>query len=489
MKKLILGLLLSSQVSVYANPQHDLIGTFQDALRFVESSSFNNETCPTFLNAFVKSSASPDWNRYSNEELQAFSKDSIEQIWQLRLALHKKLGGANPACVRGIRSAFFALRETSDYLGEFAFQQPSLNPSTLDFQKQATPIQDYSAYPAYKISPSFPGDFKFKSGDVMLARGVSFVSALISQITDQGSKFSHVIMVNVNPKTGEERTIESYIGVGVSTYEMPWALRNENARLLVLRPKDQKLAAKAADIALEKAQNGDGKNKPIPYDYFSKIDDPSRMGCAEVARASFKWASDGKTVIPAVLSQTDVTNKDFMEKMNIEQGPVYAPDDLATDPNFELVLDWTDYRLVRDSRQRDAILGEIMRWVNALQYNFHDTPQAYLAKNVVLPSRKTFLWPLIQKAIKAPNLDRDFPKETLGVVTVVNQIGNTLLERLKAADERYYAQYHRSMTTAQLKAYLDNMRIADQRNYLEGRPTLIHYALRPNNIVRRPIRR
>jgi hypothetical protein len=489
MKKLIVGLLFSSQITAFANPQIEFIGKFQDALGDIQSSNFSNETCPAYLRTFLKNTAHPDWSAYSNEELKALAKDSIEQSWQVRQALHKKLQGADTACVRAIRETFYTLREMEDYLGEFAYQQTPLDSTKLDFQKQATPILDKAAYPAYHQSSDFPGEFNFQSGDVMLARGVSFVSALISQITDQSTKYSHVIMVNINPKTGEQRTIESYIGVGVSTYEMPWALRNENARLLVLRPRDQQLGAKASDIALNKAQNGDGKNKPIPYDYLSNIDDHGRMGCAEVARASFEWASGGKVMIPAILSQTAVKNQDFAKKMNIEKGPVFAPDDLATDPNFDLVLDWTDYRLIRESRQRDAILQQLMIWVNDLQYNFRDTTQSFLAKNVILPSRKTVLWPSIQKAFSVPNLDRDFPKSTLGVVTVLGQIGDALLERLKNADDRHYAQYQRPMTMEQLNAYLENLRLKDRRDWVEGRSTFLHYGLRPDKLVRHVFRR
>lgn len=54
--------------------------------------------------------------------------------------------------------------------------------------------------------------------------------------------------------------------------------------------------------------------------------------------------------------------------------------DLGTDPRFDVVVDWTDYRLVRDSGAKDALTHEIIRWVNEEDYIMHDNIKGTLGK-------------------------------------------------------------------------------------------------------------
>ncbi len=447
------------------------------------TAGFSDENCGRRLRNLQDSLKDINWTAYSNSELKKDSVMTIRAMWATRSLLHKKLGEVGRECALAMRDTFHIMRDTEDYLGEFAYDVPAYNPASLKFQEQPVPILDYKAYPRYFVSESADADnFKFKSGDLMIARGVSFISAIISQVSDNRSQFSHVVFVNVDEKTKKANTIESYIGVGVSRYEMNYALKNENARLLLLRPKNSALGVKAAEILNKKVSEGNGRGGAIPYDYTMDFKDHSRMSCAEVATAGYRWASDGKIVLPTYSAQITLNNDRFLNDLSLKRGAIFTPDDLEIDPNFEMVVDWRDPRLIRDSRYKDAILAEMIRWVGSLNYQFHDTMKSFMAKYLILPSRKTPVWGLVKQVTGAPNLDREIPKKSLGVMTVLGQIGDALLERVEQEDKNYIASHGRPMTNEQLRDFLESVRAQDLSSYENRKGTLIHYALRPAGV-------
>ncbi|MDG0816653.1 hypothetical protein [Bdellovibrio svalbardensis] len=449
---------------------------------FVRSSSFTPSNCGPVYSAIASKVESLDFNLYSNEELQKEAANLISALWQMRLQLHARLSEVSPQCQLQVRELFHRMHDQDDYLGEFAYKAQALDPSKLEFQKQAIPIYDRKAYAPYSVRPDVDDEkFQFYSGDLMLARGVSFFSAIISQISDNKSQFSHVVFVSQEPMTKKLNTIESYIGVGVDKYQMDFALKNENARLLVLRPKDRVLGEKAAGFAMESAK------ARVPYDYFMNFKDYSKMSCVEVARSAYDKASNGAVLTPAQPANLKMNSKDFLDKLNLKNGSLITPDDLEVDPRFELVLDWRDYRLLRDSRHKDAILSEMVRWMDEMGYKFHDTPKSFIAKNIILPTRTTRLWPLVKKLTGSPDLDPALPKKTLGVMLVLNQVGQSLLERLDKQDLAYIAKFKRPMTNGQLRAAVNQLRELDLKEYKESNPSFLHFALRPDGIYpRRP---
>lgn len=443
-------------------------------LAAVTSSSFDQNSCAATLTGLQQNLRNIDWNAYTNEDLKSHAAGTMNLFWQLRLGIHRQLANVGKECVLLARDVFHRLRDGEDYLGDFAYSAQALDPATLDFQKQAVPILDREAYPPYFVRPDLDeAKFKFQSGDLMLARGVSFISAIISQISDNRSHFSHVVFVDINEKTQTAGTIESYVGSGVKHYDMDFALKNENARLLVLRPKSHVLGQKAASFANKAVA------EKIRYDYSMNFTDYSTMSCVELAVYAYDKASQGQVKIPVYPALLNLNNQDFLSKMNLKQGSIITPDDLETDPNFELVLDWKDYRLVRDSRHKDAILSELMRWMSELHYNFHDTLKSKAAKYIVQPSRRTPLWPLVRFVTGAPNIDKEIPAKTLGVMTVLNGVAEDLLGELRKQDETYMQKHHRPMTNQQLRETLEKIRLADAEKAASGEKSLIHRALHP----------
>jgi hypothetical protein len=123
------------------------------------------------------------------------------------------------------------------------------------------------------------------------------------------------------------------------------------------------------------------------------------MSCAEVSQVAFKLASDGAVVIPAYPNEI-AGAESLLSRLRIAPGPTFGPGDLELDPRFELVGEFQDLRLTRDSRQKDAIMSELSRSMDQEDYVLRDTVTSRLAAGPIHKIRKTPLWPLVQKMLK-----------------------------------------------------------------------------------------
>jgi hypothetical protein len=414
------------------------------------------KNCGPLLKDLQTSLQNLDWDQYPNEVLQKEARDLTDFFWRLRKSIHQKLPLFNKDCTLQARDVFHRLRDVDDYLTEFTYPGTALRPEDLDFQKQPVPLS-----------------FAFNDGDLMIARGISFFSAIISQISDNKAHFSHTIVVSVAGTPPKTQTVESYVGTGVKAYDIDYALKNENVRLLVLRPKDSRLGPAAATAALHAAA------LQLPYDYKMDFEDESQMSCVEVPTYAYKKASEGKIKIPLYPAHLVLENEEFLSQLGMKKGPLITPDDLETDPRFDLILDWKDPRLVRDSRQKDAVLAEIVRWLGDLRYEFHDSSRSLFAKYVLLPLRQTPLWGLVRKIPKIPDMDAHIPRTTLGVMTVLDQTAGVLLQNLKKQDEDFKSQHGRPLTNSQLRQRLEDLRAKDFLAYTKGEESLFHKYLRP----------
>ena len=196
------------------------------------------------------------------EELPKLGLSQIEGTWfetdgklflkrsaDLKFQINGRMSAVPLNCRESISSFFTKLRDLDDYIGERAYKVKSLHGEILKFDKEPVPILQPEKYNAHFINPKLD-QFKFEPGDVMITRGISFISAAIAQSTKQPSKFSHGVFVHVN-KSGVPQTIESYINSGVKYYSIEDALKNENARIMIFRSKDKKLAL-AADKTISR---------------------------------------------------------------------------------------------------------------------------------------------------------------------------------------------------------------------------------------------
>jgi len=393
----------------------------------------------------------------ASTDLQNIAPTLMDRLWHARLELHDRIEGSNDDCVREIRNTFRRFRFLEDFLGEISFHPENLDPDTMDFSAQPVPIDE--AAPGYLLQTRDP-DFHLQPGDVILARGVSFLSAMIARLGDVDSQFSHVVFVTENPDTHQIETIESYVGVGVDLYDRKTALQNENARLLVLRPKDHALAERASEQmrAFVKAHQGIDK---IHYDYALDFNDHTTMSCAEVAQVAFLNASNESFTLPERAS-TLSRGLNLVKSLGIRPGNTFTPGDLEADSRFDIVAEWRDLRLTRDSRMRDAIFSKVVQWMDERGYVLHPNLTAKLARGLIYDLRRTFLWPLVRKALKVDDFSKEVPRSMVGTVALLNPFGEGLLHELKQRDEAQEAKTGIPMTYLDLDRALEELRTRDE---------------------------
>ena len=367
---------------------------------------------------------------------QANAEKILRETFLLRLKIHEHISTMSVDCKKLTQGVFARIREFEDIIGAAYYEQIKI--ADVDFTKVTAPVLDHRGYAPYNLNPKFPV-FTFEDGDILITKGISTISSTITTFTDHNSPFSHIAFVHVDPKKNQPETIESYVGKGVSFFSIIDAMKNENARILVLRPKNRELAKKAAVYMRERVQSAFNKGSYIPYDYqldFSKND---TLSCEEVAFDSYKTASGGSFTIPEAPSLIKFQNTDLTSRVGMKKGRMMMPADMEVDSRFEIVLDWTDYRIIRDSWRKDVMMNVALHANEAGEY---DLPENYKTKLVpyIWGLRKVpYIWPVAAKISGIPaDFTPDVPALSIATIGSFKQIEADHLPDLQKFDEEYF---------------------------------------------------
>lgn len=426
----------------------------------VATREINAQNCLGHLDSFIQS-----YDKLSGvlniEVIKGQGREILDQNFEARMALHSMLGVLPVECKTKIKELNLKMRMVEDLVGVYYYDTPQIPAESIDYQAEAIPVYDAEKYLPYHVGKGIDSKqkFEFKNGDMMITKGVSFISSTISEIASPKSLFSHIVFVHVDEKTKDVTTIESYVGKGVSIFPIDEALKNENSRILILRAKDSELASKAANYMYDKVQALKAKKKFIPYDYELDFSDNTRLSCEEVAYDSFKTVSNGAMIIPEVESDVLMSDPKFLKRIGIKKGPMMVPTDMETDSRFEIVLDWTDYRVMRDSARKDAVLGEMFRWINEYNYSVHENLKSIAAKVIWSTRSIPVVWPMLAKLAGMPkDFTKDVPSLTISTMASLKTIGGELLPVVTKADQEMYKKTGRWMTKAELHKVLDDYR-------------------------------
>ena len=137
------------------------------------------------------------------------------------------------------------------------------------------------------------------------------------------------------------------------------------------------------------------------------------------------------------------------------------------DSRFDLVLDWTDYRINRDSVRKDAVMGRIFFWMNEHNYKIENTFRARIAALIWSTRHIPGLWHLLARLSGIPSdYEKDVPTAAIVTVENIKGLGGKILEYLSSADEEHHRMSGRWMTPAELRLTLDN--------YIGSRPAKVY---------------
>lgn len=445
----------------------DLLLEARSIIDMVSTREINAQSCDRELSNLIS-----DYQLVTpqNIDLEVIRRDGqkiLDESFNARLSLHSVLPLLTPGCRVKLKELNLLIRASEDYVGVHYYNDKQVAAESIKFQEQPVPVYEAQAYHPYHVGAGIDpkAKFEFKNGDIMITKGVSFVSSTISEIAKPRSLFSHIVFVHVDDQTKEVTTMESYVGKGVGIYPIEEALKNENARILVLRPKDSALAAKAADYMYSKVVELKKKKKFIPYDYTLDVEDNSKLSCEEVAYDSFKQASGGKFVIPEVMSTITMDDEAFLKRIGIKKGQMMVPADMETDSRFDIVLDWTDYRLLRDSWRKDAVLGEMFRWITDNNYKIHENLTSVAAKAIWSTRYIPGVWQMMSRLSGIPkDFTKDVPSITISTMASLKTIGNILLPVVAQADQEYFEKTGKWMSSDMLRESLEKFRQSEPKN-------------------------
>lgn len=477
---ILLGFFFTLACSTHSNPYRQpqsssFIREIEDWKFKLNSRNLNANECSGELALLRSQITEGKLVLLSENEVKSQGDNTLQNLWQIRLRLHNQLPQLLN-CREDILKTFHQLRQVEDLLGDRFYAEKPLDPGTIDYSKVPVPFRDNDFYHGYLIRPEMANQrLEFQAGDIMLSRGISFFSAALTRIPHPVGHFSHLALVH-RDDAGKVNTIESYAQTGgVGIFSEVESLKNENARILLLRPRDRKLGKTAADLMMKEAQT-----KKIPYDFAMDINDDSKMICAEVSYHAYRRASNGKILIPQFNSKISGGLDNFVRDVGMRTEIILSPRDMEIDSRFEMIAEFKDYRILRDMRYRDTILTKIYEWMEKDKYELHHDAKTMVAEYVVWPLRKTPLFPLMRK-FGVPEIPPGTPKSFFVSMAQLNEVAEMIYAPLEKMDQDHVRSTGWHMTTQEIDQAVEKIKADDLDKYLYGRGQTFHMLLHAKN--------
>lgn len=432
-----------------------------------DTSVFNAHTCASYINGVTDYlyGASSDYFVPKTEAEKAYLKSNgvelLKTLFQVRVTLREKYQGFDErnelteACVLKVREGIQYSRITEEYLLEWLVHNKVVDVRTPKIL-EADPIYTMT-------NPKFEG-FSLQTGDLMVVRGKSYVSAMIARIADEEGNFSHLAIVGED-KAGKKYVVESLIQTGIIITPLEKWVAAQDARVALYRAKDADLAKRAGKAMYDYAYNGIKKNGEIRYD-FAMNDSNYSDGffCSEVGKYAYDKASNGQFIVPKFRSSVKkFKNTEYPASLGVTSKTLFAPFDIEADPRFDFVAEYKYYPLLRQVRMQDAVMQSVYGWMIDKNYEFHwslsSSGKAYLGKF------------LRQFGLVKDILPKYMPIQTLRTTAQFEAVATTLEKNIYAKEDAYYKEHGYLPTFRDLTAMNDEYRKQDcklHKEYIES---------------------
>ncbi|MBX2987304.1 MAG: hypothetical protein KF802_05340 [Bdellovibrionaceae bacterium] len=418
----------------------------------------------------------------------------VGQLFRLRLSLNSHLksltrqGLAGDAegfeCARAVRRISRAFRSLEDQLILWSLQPKEFDSKT---DPAAGPVLQGSSPQLLRRDATAP--VRLRSGDVLLSRGNSFISAAIARISREEAQFSHMAQVYIDAPVGTTvsiedalmdprvKTVEAHIEVGVFTRPFRDYVRDGNSRVLLFRPLMTAARAHLAGRSVhdgvlayqQKKMREAGRSRPTvndnpPYDFRMDLHDSSEIFCSEVVALAFRSVG-----LQLPFFQSPLRSNPFTRRMGLAADRTFAPADIEIDPNFELVAEWRDVRKLATVARKEAALSAMYRWMDQRAYRFHTMAPDWLAAWIGWSARQAGLG---FQSLMPKNMKRD----TIAIVFSLERVGLALEKRLISVEkaERRAGRQGPSPFFAEQQDQLEMYRAEDEREFRAHRRDEFH---------------
>ncbi len=393
---------------------------------------------------------------YDKKVLQTRGHIIVTKLFYLRLRLRDKLkefyeqGRLSENCVLKIRKAFRYTRFMEELITEIGINMNKHSPA-VDHRDLSQQKYQFYLNPKYKY-------FRIKSGDILLVRASSFVSAVIARIGDEDGQFSHGAMIYVDDKK-KVYVIEALINKGIVIVPFEeWRENNHHVRTLLFRHNNEKLAKNAAQKLHDIIQERWKAKDVMLYDFQMNDSDSKQFFCSEVVQYAFKLAGDN--TIPAFKTSFKAFYKhSFLSELTIGVDKAFAPSDLEVEPHINLVAEWRNYSATKNARIEDVIETKILYWMSSKAYYLKGTFKSFFITSIGLLGRNLF----------DLNSDKIPPNMPYGFMENIIKFGdlNTILRKyLLDLEDEYFKKYGHSMDYLTMMKQMENFRERDCEAYI-----------------------
>jgi len=406
--------------------------------------------------------AAADFSRYDAAAVRKASPELMQRLFDLRMALRSGIPAWHAADIlkadarRGLRDCFRVLRYASDMLGEHAIGYQRI-------EKGGTTRRGFTGRDMNTLTNrafDVGSDLPFRTGDVIMVRGMAHNSAAIARIGDVDSQFSHVGMVYVGPD-GRHWMVEALIEDGAIINTLEHALDHGIGRAVVYRHRDAALAAKAAAAIHEHVRRSrTALGRRILYDFSMRLDRRRRLFCSKLVRLAFQMASDGKVQLPTYRTRLIMTNRDFIQRIGVSTSETFVPHDMDLEPDFDLVAEWQDYRVTSDLRLQDFVMDKFFEWMDTRSYRFHETMQIRLISwfGRFAATLSEGVKDMIKSVI--PKVPIHMRRKAIAAVAMLHKTAEPVYHELQRLEREHIAATGHCMHGRQVFEHLERIRAA-----------------------------
>lgn len=401
------------------------------------------------------------YTNYSWEEFQTI----INGLWNIKQNLRRHVqnwseqGVMTRECSFAIRAAYRATRFFEDNVSMFYLNTRGHMVTGFETDDESP---NFSA--KYPWTKSDDEQFEFKrdlqSGDLLLWRGKSAISASIARLGDSETNFSHLSIVYRDPENGKLYNIESLIETGLIVKEFTKkALHPGSPRVVVLRHRDRELAARAGKFAYDISSKTMNTDNHLYYDFGFDLEDHKTVFCSEIVNWAFSEASKGSVKIPAFNTHFDMKNRSFLNAIGTDAYVGFQPGDIELTPDFDMIAEWRNLKFSKANQIKDVIHSNFYRWMDNYNYNFKWSFKGNIFGSLAYGLRRT---PLISGLIEE-KFPLNMPRKTLSSVLTMEKVSNIVYDELK--DKLFKKNPNAIYSLADLENAVEEIRLEDLQRF------------------------
>lgn len=417
---------------------------------------FTQDNCTRFLGYYINqiynrpSGFFYPKNKKEEQKLNENFEHVVKNLFELRLLIQSKFKNfSNPSakCVALVQSSLRMARFTEESLLDWKYENKYKKwPKTAAFQQ------------GWPSTMTLDGvQFEFQTGDVILMRGQTFISATIARIGDEDSQFSHLGIVGEDNK-GEKYVVETLIETGTRLEKLSSYLKKPETRLVIYRYKNPEIAKKAGQFAYREVNKLLNKKSYIPYDFKMDLENQDELFCSELIKWAFQSVNSEMNLPKYKTSYSRLLNSSFMKGLGIEAKYTFAPSDIELEPDFDFIAEYRHLPSTRKSLVQDAMFSSVFHWSETKNYELVSEPTSWTASKLAKGIRSIGLF----KSKMQPHMHAD----TLKTVIRMSYLSKPIEEYIFKLDDEYKKKNGFAMTYKDILKEMEIFRSSDCQKYL-----------------------